>query len=161
MYPSTLSVVIRPFASQSLVLSGITARASIPLVQNLPQVSTIPSYTWYLLPWQINSSCAIYKTSKLSFCVSLLAHEEVIGGGDSIGGTPSEGVDVASSSFPSVKNQGLIEPVGLWNQQRGVPVNNVWCLTVDERGPIHTQTITLPRTTGRLPIFPVGWKQSG
>ena len=32
---------------------------------------------------------------------------------DSVGGTPSEGVDVASSCFPSVKNQGLIEPVGL------------------------------------------------
>ena len=36
----------------------------------------------------------------------------LIGGDDSIGGTPSEGVDVASSIFPSVKNQGLIEPVG-------------------------------------------------
>ena len=31
----------------------------------------------------------------------------------SVGGAPSEGMDVASSSFPSVKNQGLIEPVGL------------------------------------------------
>ena len=30
-----------------------------------------------------------------------------------LGGAPSEGVDVASSSFPSVKNQGLIEPVGI------------------------------------------------
>ena len=37
----------------------------------------------------------------------------VIGGDDSVGGTPSEGVDVASSSFPLVKNQGLIEPIGL------------------------------------------------
>ena len=30
-----------------------------------------------------------------------------------LGGAPSEGVDVASSSFRSVKNQGLIEPLGL------------------------------------------------
>ena len=30
-----------------------------------------------------------------------------------LGGAISEGVDVASSSFPSVKNQGLIELVGL------------------------------------------------
>ena len=35
-----------------------------------------------------------------------------------LGGAPSEGVDVASSSFPLVKNQGLIEPVGLCNEQR-------------------------------------------
>ena len=31
----------------------------------------------------------------------------------SVGGTPSEGVDVASSSLHSVKSQGLIESVGL------------------------------------------------
>ena len=30
-----------------------------------------------------------------------------------LGGAASEAVDVASSSFPSVKNQGLIEHVGL------------------------------------------------
>ena len=35
------------------------------------------------------------------------------GGYKELGGAPSEGVDVASSSFPSVKKQGLIEPVGL------------------------------------------------
>ena len=29
-------------------------------------------------------------------------------------------LDVASISFPSTKNQDLIEPVGLWNQQRGI-----------------------------------------
>ena len=34
-------------------------------------------------------------------------------------GDPSKGVDIASSSFPSIKNRGLIETVGLWNQQRG------------------------------------------
>ena len=32
---------------------------------------------------------------------------------EELGGAPSEGMDVASSSFPSIKNQGLIEPVGL------------------------------------------------
>ena len=37
----------------------------------------------------------------------------VISDNDSVGGTPSEGVNVASSSFPSVKNKGLIKPVGL------------------------------------------------
>ena len=40
-------------------------------------------------------------------------------GDEELGGAPSEGVDVASNSFPSIKNQGLIEPVGLQNQQRG------------------------------------------
>ena len=35
---------------------------------------------------------------------------------NNVGGTPSEGVDVASSSFSSVKNQDLIELVGLSNQ---------------------------------------------
>ena len=36
-----------------------------------------------------------------------------------LGGAPSEGVDVVSSRFPVVKNQGLVEPIGLGNQQRG------------------------------------------
>ena len=36
-----------------------------------------------------------------------------------LGGARSEGVDVVSSSFPLVKNQGLVEPIGLGNQQRG------------------------------------------
>ena len=39
---------------------------------------------------------------------------------DGVGGTPSEGTDVASSSFASLKNQGLFEQVGLLNQQRGI-----------------------------------------
>ena len=37
--------------------------------------------------------------------------DDVVNG--SVGGAPSEDVDVASSSFPLVKNQDLIEPVGL------------------------------------------------
>ena len=34
-------------------------------------------------------------------------------GDEELGGATSEGVDIASSSFPSAKNQSLIEPVGL------------------------------------------------
>ena len=73
---------------------------------------------------------------------------------EELGGAPSEGVDVASSSFPSVKNQSLIGPVGLWNRQRGEHRRSL-ALNRDERGPAHTQTITLPPTAGRLSIFPV------
>ena len=61
-----------------------------------------------------------------------------------LGGAPSEGVDVAISSFLHVKNQGLIEPVGLWNQQRGERRRSL-VLNRDGRGPAHTQTITLPQ----------------
>ena len=47
-------------------------------------------------------------------CAWALASEEVTDDyRQSWGGAPSEDVDVASNSFPSVKKQGLIEPVGL------------------------------------------------
>ena len=55
--------------------------------------------------------------SRLDGCPPADNKEETVvlvadGVGEELGGAPSEGVDVASSSFPSVKNQGLIELVG-------------------------------------------------
>ena len=48
------------------------------------------------------------------FAVTELAtHEEVIVGGEELGGAPSEGGIVASSSFPSFIEPRFIEPVGL------------------------------------------------
>ena len=56
----------------------------------------------------------IYRVeSSLVINVERVGTRKLDGVVNNIGGTPSEGVDVASSSFPSVKNQGLIEPVGL------------------------------------------------
>ena len=74
-----------------------------------------------------------------------------------LGGGPSEGVDVASSSFPSVKNQGIIEPVGL-EINNEVNVEDLWRLIFNRRGPAHTQPNTLPPTAERLSIFPVSQK---
>ena len=80
----------------------------------------------------------------------------MIGGNDSVGGPPREGVDVASTSFPLVKNQGLIEPVGLLNQQRGIQQQSLMLDHHRMRINLHTtKTITLPPTTRRLSIFPV------
>ena len=66
-------------------------------------------------------------------------------GDEELGGAPSEGVDVVSSSFPSIMNRGLS------NQQdfeinNEVNVNDLWRLTVDERGPAHTQPIIFCQT---------------
>ena len=48
---------------------------------------------------------------RVSLTADALLLDGVVDG--SVGGAPSEGVDVASSSFPSMKIQGLIELVGL------------------------------------------------
>ena len=60
---------------------------------------------------------SIYAYSQEEPTLTRWLEEDNVGGvitvGDNAGGTPSEGVDVAGSSFPSVKNQGLIELVGL------------------------------------------------
>ena len=42
-----------------------------------------------------------------------LCHLYLIATNEELGGAPSKGVDVASSSFPPIKNRGLIELVGL------------------------------------------------
>ena len=55
-------------------------------------------------------------------------------GDDSVGGTQSEGVDVASSSFPSLTNRGLSnqEDFEINNE---VNVEDLWRLTFNRRGP--------------------------
>ena len=54
-----------------------------------------------------------------------------------LGGAPSEGGDVASSSFSTFNEPRFIEPVGLWNQQRGERQHVT--RSVDKLGPAHTQ----------------------
>ena len=54
-----------------------------------------------------------------------------------LGGAPSEGAIVDSSSFPSIKEPRFIEPVGLFNNK--VNVEDLWRLIFNRRGPAHTQ----------------------
>ena len=57
-----------------------------------------------------------------------------------VGGAPSEGGIVASSSFPYFIEPRFIEPVGLWNQQRGEWWRSLALRdTFNRRGPAHTQ----------------------
>ena len=77
-----------------------------------------------------------------------------------LGVVPSEGVDIESSSSPQLRTE-IYQTSRTLKSTTRCTLNDLWRLTVDERGPAHTQTITLPPTEGRLPIFPICWKQSG
>ena len=55
-----------------------------------------------------------------------------------LGCAPSEGVDVASTSFPSLTNRGLSNQ---WDFEinNKVNVQDLWRLIFNRRGPTHTQ----------------------
>ena len=57
---------------------------------------------------------------------------------EELGGAPSEGMDVASSSFPSITNRGLSNQYDLEINNK-VNVENLWRLIFNRRGPAHTQ----------------------
>ena len=60
-----------------------------------------------------------------------------------LGSAPSEGVDVVSNSFPSSTNRVLSNQYD-FEINNEVNLDDLWRLIVNERGPAHTQTITLP-----------------
>ena len=61
----------------------------------------------------INGEQYISRIMFIVVTIKIISISIVIGDNDSVGGIPSEGVDVANNSFLSVKNQDLIESVGL------------------------------------------------
>ena len=62
----------------------------------------------------------------------------MIAAGEELGGAPSEDVDVASSSFPSITNQGLSNQSDLEINNK-VNVEDLWRLIFNRRGSAHTQ----------------------
>ena len=86
-----------------------------------------PAHQLYVVNAKLCSQIHVFVLFLINFCtISIILQKNCVVIGDErvgameldgivniVGGTPSEGVDVASSNFPSVKNQVLIESVGL------------------------------------------------
>ena len=64
-------------------------------------------------------------------------------------------LDVGSSSFTLVKEPEFNRTNRTLKSIGAMHVDDFCCLTVSERGPAHSQPITLLQTAGRLSSFPI------